>query len=317
MNCRGDFCFFVPHPYPEETISSVIDRIGEVYSLDRLGVLGVFAASLDRELVNPKGLDWDNPNETLLRRLEDSIGAPPGSMDANRIVDGERWITYGRRKSYCPACIAEDRKAERGPYFRRRWAEVSVTMCDIHGVPLFEWERYRTWDGRKLRNRSAVPLSYPTDLHIVFDALWPGHVVARALMGFEAELGSLIETHGDITDTESREVGKLGKAIVSAAITGHYLRGKSTAGLMVPTYDGWELKVHLAWHSRSPGPATWQDLRNISDPGERRAAFLLVAAERDRRFPTDSVKALVMGSSPFAVRAQKAIWSKSLRSEAC
>ena len=133
---------FTPAPFPDEMLSSWIERIGIFYDVGYAGALAVLAPDItscawgqtddfdaDAEL-HRAASEWSGRSVNRIPALLDS--QHPDTLDINA------------REGYCPACWDDDVARGGVPYVRRRWATWTAVSCDIH----------RTWlAARHPRNR--------------------------------------------------------------------------------------------------------------------------------------------------------------------
>ncbi len=281
-NAAHSVVFYVEQPREDESISSLVDRIGALHRIDRDAVAMALLARSAGSGPHPWLVDWDNPPLELLRLLEQSIGLSPGALESHRIHDGPTWLVSAYRQSYCPACFRADIAAGSFPYFRRQWAKVYTTMCSVHVAPLCLWARgVWSWAGRELPFDWAAA----TDRSVLVAGVkpgWPGTGLAKALIYCEADLAREIELHGDIsavTDPRLREIGQVILRVALVLRTGgaEGYRAKPSAGLLLATVAGWALTSKGA-ETQIAGPAhgaPWVRFRRVMNPAERRAAIFV------------------------------------------
>lgn len=290
--------FFIRHPASDESISSVLDRVGALYHMDRETIANTLLRATGHSGPRAWHVDWDNPPRILVSWLESAIGLESGALEPNRIHDGPTWLESVYRVPYCPVCFAEDLATGSSPYFRREWAKIYTTMCQTHGSALFAWPRGAwSWMGR------GLPFDWSTwdpgvaALCRSSDTDWPGASLGQALITHETILGAAIEQYGDISSCRDAETKKMGEVLVSVAVesqanreAGDRVRG--CAGMLMPGLGGWNLA------SKGPRPLTerpthgglWTRLRRVAHPGERRAAIFLTGVILRWALPLTSVE---------------------------
>ena len=138
---------WIAPPYPDETVSSVLDRACAFYCVDRQRLLDSFG---QRALLVGYKQDVDRQYATpLVGRVFEGLG---GDVRAASWIP-DNCLPARSRGQYCAHCFAEDLAAGRSPYFRWQWAIPYVTVCQAHGVPLCVWRHM-------VRHRRVLPRAW-------------------------------------------------------------------------------------------------------------------------------------------------------------
>jgi hypothetical protein len=156
----GSVRLWIDPPYPDETVSSVLDRGAAFYAMDR-------AVLVDRLLPDFRMYghtpDWDIPCPEHASTFAHAMGLATDQWPGAKIHQYANMVAPLGRLAYCPLCFVEDLSACRTPHFRWQWSSSYVTMCHVHRGPLFDWRRTRRYQrvlprfGRILRR--AAPRS--------------------------------------------------------------------------------------------------------------------------------------------------------------
>ena len=121
-----------PDPYPDELISSWIERIGLFYGIDYQDTVGILHARGGNPVPDPT-TDFDSDPETrdLLcswtERTPDQVPAILDSLDKSIMGPPARVV-------YCPRCWDDDCAGGRQPYIRARWTRWFSVHCPVHRV---------------------------------------------------------------------------------------------------------------------------------------------------------------------------------------
>ena len=318
----GLLAFFVRWPAKDETISSIFDRIGALYHMDRDALLASLISSCGYQPLNAYCIDWDNPPELVARVLERTLGLEPGALEDHRIVDGAAWLHHERRRSYCPACVRADIDSGSPPYFRRQWAKIHATICQVHMAPLQIWPLpVWTWHGRRLLSDWTSDDGKGSLCHQL--SRWPGRPLAEALAGYEIEFSQAVEATGDPLIHPDARTRSAAKFILGAALFGYpgmtggkgsnrRPRGKPIAGLLMATSGGWRLSSDGSETQIAAGPENgWNRFRRITHPGERRAAMLVAGIVLNWGLPLGSLESAGVQAKNASELRQRVLWPRT------
>lgn len=300
---RTESRLFVQGPYPDESVSSLLKRAGALY--------GIFYEDLVTQLYLRAGfdprpastLDMDNPDRELRDLLTDALGLKREALDTCVIQNGMQWLDPSARSAYCPVCFLDDRQAGRSPYFRRRWALVWKTMCEIHCMPLEEcpWAYYLPAQWQiGVTHQSPLPASaFRNQMQILIEPLrrhwqrqtWEGFELAAKLLGWEY---SRITEQASAPDSMSPAMASNTTASLRCAARLVSVFGVNRlssvervcppAGKLIPTPGGWWLSYRrLHMDPIDPKIETpWTRFCSISDPAIRRGALALAAVTMEK-----------------------------------
>lgn len=198
-------------PAVDESISSVLDRAANLYSLCRTTLLGQIMGAR----AAPRDYDC-LVNRSFIEPLASAMDVPAEDIEALACVRSQPPVLIGdrQRDAYCPLCFDESCREGRAPYFRLSWASMFVTFCSEHRTPLFHW-KWVTAEGRRsfpegfYHRGGDLPRWYAADLRQATN--WRNRTVC------EEALHLFDETVRLETEWSSEGLGNL-KATVSGEI---------------------------------------------------------------------------------------------------
>jgi hypothetical protein len=181
-----------PHPYPDELISSWVERVACRYGMSRAAPVGSHPSL--PSLSGAGRLDWQaDPADLaalgeacrldpdLLRRL-DLAEISPGWPRHWFSWDGYEPEPWGEiAPAFCRRCLRDDAAAGRDTYLRRAWAR-ALGMCQTHQEPLTRscgWCGAECEPGRRWRlelHRNAARHVCPRCAHFADQQPSPGWV---------------------------------------------------------------------------------------------------------------------------------------------
>lgn len=120
----------VPRAWPDEALSSWVERVAVFYGGDyELGLGAVYARAGRLPLLQHYDVDTDAKAREIVCAWSDRNDAQvPAILDPA----ADDTLPQPARLTYCPACWDDDVSAGRQPYVRRRWLRWSVVHCDVH-----------------------------------------------------------------------------------------------------------------------------------------------------------------------------------------
>lgn len=259
MTIRDTVRWWVAPPGPDESLSSLLVRVADLYESESSELW----SRLNANDPHPAGT-VDDPSCAALHRLGQAVGMSGAALQGHRLHDTPRQLAPEARLAICPRCWAEDREEGRPLGDRRAWASVLRTLCPIHGTPL------------------VIPRDRrQPDLTTALEAV-------NALTAEDKQILALIERFGatleaslfDGVEWPSNWRGNACSARQSLAQVS-FNPGASRAPPLIanvspsPTLAGF---IHGPRHYREPNQTNgWAAFRRLASPCERRAALWIAA----------------------------------------
>jgi TniQ len=123
---------FSPAPFPDEVLSSWIERIGIFYGFQYENALALLGAAM---LLPPdRKVDVDT-DPGMRKRVAEWAGRDLTSVPTTLNADDPGILDETARLTYCPRCWDDDVVSGRAPYIRRIWSRWVTVSC----------ERHKTW----------------------------------------------------------------------------------------------------------------------------------------------------------------------------
>jgi hypothetical protein len=136
-----------PRPYPDELISSWVDRVSCRYGLSRTAWLAALPPSLPSGSASRR-LDWQ-ADPADLAVLGEACRIDPGLLRRLDLAEmhpawPRHWFSWAGYEpghwgdiapAFCRRCFRDDMAAERDAYLRQAWAR-ALGMCQAHHEPL-------------------------------------------------------------------------------------------------------------------------------------------------------------------------------------
>lgn len=121
-----------------ESLSSVLDRAGSLWSLSRSQLIREVTGMSPGEFGDPDGI----PNAQARRSLASALNVTSNHLAQFAAARDRTALLMAppARHAYCPLCFARDRFAGRAPGFQLDWGRFWLTHCRIHLTPLFDWK---------------------------------------------------------------------------------------------------------------------------------------------------------------------------------
>jgi hypothetical protein len=304
---------FLDEPYPQEQLSSIVERACIFYRTT-LGALAVeICASVGLELPSDTKLDWDCPPPAVLETL--AYDVPASVLQQHVIDDGPAWLSPGCRDQACLPCLVEDDKAGRRPYYRRSWAKVATTFCEAHRCPLVRWRKASL-------SRCGVIIEHDPIYETVRHAStlnargWTGNGISAYLRRWEAEIDASLCGPTAIADIDCQQARDRLELITLLGTVRSKHREKLPGGRMFAAPLNWSgsTKWVLSRGGSFSGrvrTGSWEDFRTQRGPEYRRASMFLTAASLVPDWPTQ-VGDLVPWGRPIA-SASPEWWERIIR----